>query len=151
MIIIDLFDYSEEDKNKWANLLFHLPYWSNGSICIYAGLRSGLRSGLQSGLRNGQCMPKKEQSYQVIAQMLRQHASPISILQRLQSPHSVSIHDAFIADNEIIPYRVFIPSFLGEATFLLIKFRPTIMMYDNVKHLSHITKDIWKSYKTFNW
>jgi len=136
VIIIDLFDYSEKDKDKWATLLYHLPYWANGSVVIYAGMR---------------CISQKEQSYHVLSQMLRQHASPISILTRLQSPQNASVHDHFIADYEIVPYRIFIPSFMGEATFLLIKSRATVCMFEKVKQFSHLTRDIWKSYKTFNW
>jgi hypothetical protein len=126
----------EEDNDKWTTLLYHLPYWANGSVVMYAGMR---------------CISQKEQSYHVLSQMLRQHASPISILTRLQSPQNASVHDHFIADYEIVPYRVFIPSFMGEATFLLIKSRATVCTFEQVKQFSHLTRDIWKSYKTFNW
>jgi len=47
--------------------------------------------------------------------------------------------------SQIIPYKVYIPSFSGESMFLII----------NKKNFewtrSHITNDIWNSYKTFNW
>jgi len=50
-----------------------------------------------------------------------------------------------IQESKIIPYKVYIPSFSGESMFLLI----------NKKNFewtrSHITNDIWNSYKTFNW
>ena len=141
VIIIDLFDYSEDDKNKWEILLYHLPYWSNGSIVMYAGMRESMKFPKD----------KREQPYQVLSQMLRQHASPISILTRLQYPQNASVHDNFIADHEFIPYRLFVPSFMGESTFLLIKPRATLCMFEQAKQFSHLTMDIWKSYKTFNW
>ena len=50
----------------------------------------------------------------------------------------------------VTPYRVFIPSYLGEAIFLLI----TPMSYTvqcNPSVITHITPDIWRSYHTFNW
>ena len=52
--------------------------------------------------------------------------------------------------DEVIPYRVYIPSFLGESTFLLLK-PPTAPLYCHMmKEVSNITKDIWQSYRTFN-
>lgn len=141
VIIIDLFDYLEEDKDKWEKLLYHLPYWANGSIVMYAGMRENINF----------FKGPQEQPYQVLSQMLRQHASPTSILTRLQFPQNASVHDNFIAEREFIPYHVFIPSFMGESTYLLIKPRATVCMFEQAKHFSHLTMDIWKSYKTFNW
>jgi predicted membrane-bound spermidine synthase len=53
-------------------------------------------------------------------------------------------------DQEVIPYRVYIPSFLGESTFLLLKPCTAPIYCHMMKELSNITKDIWQSYKTFN-
>jgi len=50
-----------------------------------------------------------------------------------------------IQESKIIPYKVYIPSFSGESVFLLIN--KTNFEWTT----SHITNDIWNSYKTFNW
>ena len=138
VIIIDLFDYDEEDNEKWETLLFHLPFWTNGTVVIYAGMRS-MRS------MRSIC---STQPYQVLAQLLQQNKSPVAIESANVTP---SIHDHFLMGHDINPYRVFIPSFLGEATFLLIKPKTASISYDRLQQFSHITRDVWKSYNTFNW
>jgi len=54
----------------------------------------------------------------------------------------------------IIPYRVFIPSFSGESMFLLL-LRDSNKLEQDFKEAellnSHITNDVWNSYKTLNW
>jgi hypothetical protein len=55
--------------------------------------------------------------------------------------------------KDIIPYRVWIPSFSGESMFLLLK-HPQVDKFDfeeTKKINSHITENIWNSYKTLNW
>lgn len=49
---------------------------------------------------------------------------------------------------KITPYKVFIPSFSGESTFLLVT-NPIAEQEFTVP--SHITPSIWESYKIFNW
>lgn len=49
---------------------------------------------------------------------------------------------------KIIPYKVFIPSFSGESTFLLVT---NPMAEQEFTVPSHITPQIWESYKVFNW
>lgn len=49
---------------------------------------------------------------------------------------------------KITPYKVFIPSFSGESTFLLATHPMTNPIYSVP---SHITSDIWKSYTVFNY
>ena len=112
IVIVDLFDYSEETKDAWRVLMYHLPFWANGSIVIYAGMRN---------------VHNRQQSYHILSQMIREY------------------HDIYI-----IPYRVYIPSFMGESTFLLLKLRATPIIFDQTI-VSHITKEVWNSYKTFNW
>lgn len=54
--------------------------------------------------------------------------------------------------KECIPYKVYIPSFSGESMFLLLKNSDMIALDFNTKrHESHMTEDIWRSYKTLNW
>ncbi len=51
-------------------------------------------------------------------------------------------------DKELIPYKVYIPSFSGESTFILLKNKETKIRFQIDTHLTNI---IWESYKTFNW
>jgi spermidine synthase len=118
VIIIDLFDPSDDNMKSWAKLFQHLPYWMNdsGTMVCYAGIRS---------------LTTVPQNYQ-------------SLLHIIHSKWNSS-------DKEIIPYRVFIPSFLGESIFILAKSRHYKCAIDKIKSYCHITKEIWKSYKAFNW
>lgn len=131
VIIIDLFDPSEEDKESWNILLYHIQHWRNygGVIVCYAGMRS---------------MTDIQQPYQKLYEMIRN--SPLQLHE-----YKDLFHSNHITHTEVVPYRVFIPSFLGESTFILIKSRAFHLMFDKTKKLSHLTKEIWKSYKTFNW
>jgi len=122
VIIIDLFDPCEEDRALWATLFQHLPNWvtMDGSIVLYAGMR---------------CMTQTIQPYQFLLQLLD------------ESPLYHMKHDT---RGEVIPYRVFIPSFLGESTFLLLKSNALTLLCHKMKEVSTITKEIWQSYQTFN-
>lgn len=68
----------------------------------------------------------------------------------LKQPHQllsdmVSLEMPFM---KVTPYKVFVPSFSGESTFLLV----TNPMADQEFVVpSHITPEIWESYKVFNW
>jgi hypothetical protein len=55
-----------------------------------------------------------------------------------------------IYHHEIVPYHVHIPSFSGESIFIIVKSRAYTLFFDKLKTVSHITKEVWKSYKTFN-
>lgn len=118
VIIIDLFDPSDDNMKSWATLFEHLPYWMNdsGAMVCYAGIRS---------------ITIVPQNYQRLFHIIRSNWNS--------------------SDKEMIPYRVFIPSFLGESTFILLKRNSYQSTIDRVTSYSHITKDIWKSYKSFNW
>ena len=121
VIIIDLFEPCEENKEQWNCLLKNLYSWVtlNGSIVMYAGMRNIL---------------VKEQPYKKL----------MNIIQYAETWHGIPIHDLSL-NKEIIPYKVYIPSFSGESMFLLINKK-------NFKWTrSNITNDIWNSYKTFNW
>lgn len=104
VVIVDLFDYAEEDRGKWTLLFHHLANWTNGPIVLYMGMRS--------------------QPYRSLIEIASNHF------------------------RNIVPYKVFIPSFLGEGVFLLI--RSTTLKFESMKALSHITKDVWRSYTVFN-
>jgi len=128
VVIIDLFDMTEETMSSWYTLLEHLPAWvqSWGSVVMYAGMRQPA---------------DKVSYYQLLMRMI--HPTPRkSITMQVQGPHH-------IYDNEIIPYKVFIPSFLGESVFLLLKSHAQVVTFDWMKKISHLTKEVWKSYKTF--
>lgn len=118
IIIVDLFDPSEDNMASWVTLFQHLPYWmnENGAMVCYAGIRS---------------ITMVPQPYQRLFHIIHSNWNS--------------------SDNEMIPYHVFIPSFLGESTFILLKSRSYQCTINKVIPNSHITKDIWKSYKAFNW
>jgi spermidine synthase len=130
VVIIDLFEPCEENKKKWYTLLKAIPNWItlNGSIVMYAGMRNILQ---------------KQQPYLNLIRMIeyREYLS------------GVEIRDLSLL-KEIIPYKVFIPSFSGESMFLLLKHsEPNKDFNFNEAHSlnSHITEDVWISYKTINW
>lgn len=127
VIIIDLFDPSEETIMDWYTLLIHLPLWISpeGSIVMYAGTRTILET---------------KQPYQRLIDMLQYYDTwqdrkvPLIPLHRM-----------------IIPYKVFIPSFLSEATFLVLTRATKEIDWKTQPITCHVTDDIWKSYQVFNW
>ena len=129
VIIIDLFEPCDENVNQWKILLKNLCNWTtiNGSIVMYAGMRNIL---------------VKEQPYQKL----------MNIIQYIETWHGIPVHDLCL-NKEIVPYKVYIPSFSGESTFLLLKhYHLGQMNLEDAKKLnSHITNDVWNSYKTMNW
>jgi len=131
VIIIDLFDVSSEEKESWNILFQHLSHWVQpcGPIVIYAGMRNIL------------C---KEQPYQFLVELIKQ--SPLQNADKTRM-----FYENLIFTREVIPYKVYIPSFLGECVFLLLKSRVHTIGFESMKTVSHITKDVWKSYRTFNW
>lgn len=129
VIIIDLFEPCDKNNKQWHMLLKKLSHWLNskGSIVMYAGMRNILQS---------------EQPYHKL----------INIIQYVDTWHGIPIHDICL-NKEIIPYRVYIPSFSGESMFLLLKhYNPTIMNFDDANKLkSHLTNEVWNSYRALNW
>jgi spermidine synthase len=124
VIIIDLFEPCEENKELWSSLIRSLHNWItvNGSIVMYAGMRNIL---------------DKEQPYQKLTKLIKfAELAPNYFVEDLS------------LNKEIIPYRVWIPSFSGESMFLLLK-HPSSKI--NFELESHITNDVWASYKTLNW
>jgi spermidine synthase len=78
---------------------------------------------MYSGIRN---VLVKKQAYQQLAEIVT-HEMPLM---------------------QITPYKVFIPSFSGESTFLLVT-NPIAEQEFTV--VSHITPAVWESYKVFNY
>jgi spermidine synthase len=130
IIIIDLFDPTEENRPLWKMLLKNLHGWitTEGSIVIYAGMRNILRS---------------KQPHQIITEMLVEH---------YEVTKGFVFYDYTLNKNST-PYRVYIPSFSGESSFLLLtKNKTPDIDFDNLlKHSSHISPAVWTSYKTLNW
>ena len=126
IIIIDLFEPCEENYNQWNTLINLLHTWISidGSIVIYAGMR-------------------------YIEQI-----SPYKKLIEIINPRPVQLLKDSRFKKDIVPYKVYIPSFSGESVFLLLKnhFLAYNFDFEEAEQLnSHITKDVWNSYKTFNW
>lgn len=130
LIIIDLFEPCEENKRQWYTLIKSLHSWItvNASIVMYAGMRNILES---------------VQPYEKLIEMIEYtEICPGHLIRDL------SLY------KEIIPYRVWIPSFSGESMFLLLKHFQDSKEFDfeETKKLdSHITENVWNSYKTLNW
>jgi predicted membrane-bound spermidine synthase len=129
VIIIDLFEPCEENKEEWKTLIKSLHNWVtvNGSIVMYAGMRN---------------ITEKIQPYEKL----------IETIEFMESSPGHLIRDLCLC-KDIIPYRVWIPSFSGESMFLLLK-HPQVDKFDfeeTKKINSHITENIWNSYKTLNW
>jgi spermidine synthase len=118
VVIIDLFDPSTETYDLWKHLLQHIDKWVRPEGSIV--MYAGIRERISS-----------EQPYDVLA----------AVIMNLSVNSNTNYH------QQIIPYHVFIPSFLGESTFLL---RSPASDFKIVVG-SHLTDSIWKSYQTFNW
>lgn len=130
VIIIDLFDPCEENRSLWNILLKNLHGWINteGAIVMYAGMRNIL-------------VPK--QPHEILKEILLEH---------YEITKGFMFYD-YTLNKNITPYRVYIPSFSGESSFLLLtkETMPQIDFENLVNKGSHITTDVWTSYKTFNW
>lgn len=137
VLIIDLFDPSEENKDNWVKLLNKLHNWVkfDGAIVLYAGMRN--------------ILAEQNQPYQILQ----------DIITETDNWHGVDLPKSDLY-YKITPYRVWIPSFSGESTFLLLT--PPLQQsdsanseqldFDKLKAIgSHITEPIWNSYKVFNW
>ncbi len=133
-IIVDLFEPTKENNERWKCLLSNLSeYWiaKHGSIVMYAGMRNILS------------YPSK-QPYELLIEVLTGETN-FRMLQDERNAYYVS------HIRDIIPYKVFIPSFTGESTFILLKNKETNMDMDRLKEHSHISEEVWNSYRTFNW
>ncbi len=129
VIIIDLFDPDEDNKGLWKILIKNIGNWCNfdGSIVMYSGMRNILQ---------------KQTSYKYI----------VNIIEEMTEEWRTIPVQSMYQDKDITPYRVFIPSFSGESTFILFKKKGTTVNFKDSNYLqSHITNEIWNSYKLMNW
>ena len=122
IVIIDLFDPSTEMYDSWKHLLKHINKWIRlgGSVVMYAGIRERTLS---------------EQPYEILANIMMTMSGVMD--------------DNILYKNRMTPYHVFIPSFSGESTFLLLSSNTDFKMVHSIG--SHVTDLVWKSYQTFNW
>jgi spermidine synthase len=126
VIIIDLFEPCEENKKQWTTLIKSLHNWitTEGSIVMYAGMRNILT---------------KVQPYEKL----------IKIITYDELANGYIASDMRLS-RAIIPYKVYIPSFSGESTFILLKKTKANLNF-NSDIPSHVSEDVWNSYKTWNW
>ena len=141
VIIIDLFEPSylddmEEENNMW--MLFHrlALEWltEDGSITMYSGIRNHFRD----------IHPNEQLIHPTVYRYLtNNHYLINNIFAQLQT-------------KELTPYKVFIPSYSGEAMFLLLKHSNIIQRWNQLGRVndqgisSHLGRDIWNSYKIWN-
>jgi spermidine synthase len=129
IILIDLFDPTNDNILSWYDLFMKLDKWihKTGSIVVYTGIRNILQS---------------HQPYEKIISMLEYHDTWQDMKVKL-IPLQMSY----------TPYKVFIPSFMGEATFVLLQPSTNVRnpTFDKKIVSSHVTNEIWKSYQTWNW
>jgi spermidine synthase len=124
IIIIDLFDPEEGNREAWSHLFQNLHKWMtrDASIVIYSGM-------LQPN----------------------QLKQPYQLLKDLITYPSCWGQDKLV-NKEIISYKVPIQSFLGESVFLFIRtfkgWDDTWIIPDTIS--SHITSEKWKSYRNMN-
>lgn len=129
VIIIDLFDPDELNIGQWKILIKMLSQWlsSVGSIVMYAGMRQ---------------IPGRDSSYTKLQSIIEDYL-----------PYYTTQLDDCIMEKDIIPYKVYIPSFSGESTFIILKdaqYNINIPKYTS-DGFTHITPSIWTSYKTMNY
>jgi predicted membrane-bound spermidine synthase len=131
VIIVDLFEPTDENKDKWAILLKSLNNWLSldGSIVMYAGMRNILAP---------------QQPYNKLIDMIQ--------FKEVGPGHLV--RDNLYSDRIILPYRVYVPSFSGESMFILLKnaFAHTKFNFEAAAKIgSHLTESVWNSYRALNW
>ncbi len=131
VVIIDLFEPTDENADKWSTLLYNLQNWihADTNIVMYAGMRNILKN-------------KGEQPYEKLIKMINNEGDEW---------HGIKLNSY---DNKrITPYRVYIPSFSGESAFILLRDPHKGINVFNADIDSHFKEDIsiLSSYFTFNW
>jgi spermidine synthase len=125
VVIIDLFDPEEESIMQWYTLLMNLPQWVHpeSAIVMYAGVN-------EPGLH--------PQPYRRLKGILEYYDEWRGIKAKLVS-----------LNLTITPYKVFIPSFMGDSTFLLLT-PPSVKEIEfdesDVMISCHITNEVWAKY-----
>jgi len=130
VIIIDLFDPSNDNILSWYDLFMKLDKWitKTGSIVVYTGIRN---------------MLERDRPVDKIIGMFQYYDTWQDMKIKLIPMNMTTT-----------PYHVYIPTFMGEATFLLLQpktIEPNQSPFENSKITSHLTNEIWKSYQTWNW
>jgi len=128
VIIIDLFEPTDDNRSQWETLLGKLQNWiaPGGAIVMYAGMRNILVD---------------KQPYESLTQMLNE----------TEMWRGVDI-PKYQLNREITPYRVWIPSFSGESMFILLTPHGITPNFQKLSKInSHINEPVWNSYKTMNW
>lgn len=141
VIIIDLFEpsYNVEqiiDNNMW--ILFHKLafYWLSpyGSMSMYSGIRNHFADTSPSS----------------------QLRDPSILNYLTENRHRINDMIMELDRKEICSYKVFIPSYSGEAMFLLLKHNNIIPLWNQLNNPdldnihSHLTGDLWYSYLHWN-
>jgi len=127
VVIIDLFDPEEESIMQWYTLLMNLPQWVHpeSAIVMYAGVN-------EPGLH--------PQPYRRLKGILEYYDEWRGIKVKLV-PLNLTI----------TPYKVFVPSFMGDSTFLLLT-PPSVQTIEfdesDVMISCHITNEVWAKYTT---
>ena len=127
VIIIDLFDPTNNNLEKWRILLGEIQNWikKEGAVVMYSGMRNIL---------------EREQSYDTLK----------DIILNTQDWHGIKVGDIEM-EKEFEPYKVYIPSFSGESTFLMLKSNISSVDINKIPFKTHLSEKIWESYKVFNW
>jgi hypothetical protein len=127
VIVMDLFEpTSEEGDRMWMLFTRLASQWlaEGGSIVMYAGIRHPFRDVHPAAeWLNDQRVHAYEENEQLPIVPLLEH-------------------------RDIFSYKVFIPSFLGEAMFLLLV--PSVSSFPSFPSFSHLTSDRWRAYHTWN-
>lgn len=143
VIIIDLFEpvYKEdmeEKDNMWV--LFHrLAFeWlrESGSITMYSGIRNHFRD----------IRPVSQLFYPNVSDYL------------IKKNYSVNNVMSNLEQKELVSYKVFIPSYSGEAMFILGKHQNVISKWNNIGYVtrdmdgicSHLSEELWRGYCMWN-
>lgn len=121
VILVDLFEPSEEVWVLFSTLASH---WlaEGGAMVLYAGVRHPL--------------------YDI---------HPAEEWLKEERIHSYDEHHAILSHRDVYSYKVFLPSFLGEAMFLMIcpsssSHAPSFSSPSS----TGLTHDVWKAYTTWN-
>jgi len=141
VIIIDLFEpsYNMEEileNDMWV--LFHKLAFEwlslHGSMSMYSGIRNHFRD--------------------ISPSRVLRHSSILNYL--TENEYRVNDMMTELDRKEIQSYKVFIPSYSGEAMFLLLKHNNVISQWNQLYHTenntiySHLTEEIWHSYSVWN-
>ena len=130
IVIIDLFEPTDDNHDKWEILLNNLVNWihEDTTIVMYAGMRNILKG-------------KGEQPYEKLINLIKNQGDEW---------HGIKLNSY---DKHIVPYKVYIPSFSGESTFILLKDSKCGIRPTNYEVESHFKDELstMMSYCTFNW